>query len=97
MARMARVGKVRRLGRVLDLVGLLVFLSGAGMSARAWAGFEEVRAYQAAPGEAPFAALRMHDRYSRIQRAGGLAMLGGVAVFVAAWWVARRDGAGRVE
>ena len=58
MARTAHVGKVRRLGRVLDLVGLLVFLSGAGMSARAWAGFEEVRAYQAEPGDELFAALR---------------------------------------
>ena len=92
MARIARVGKVRRVGRVLDLVGILVFLCGAGMSARAWAGFEEVRAYQAAPGDEPFTALRLHDRYSLLQRAGGVVMVAGVAVFVAAWWVGRRDG-----
>ena len=97
MARTAPVGKVRRLGRVLDLVGLLVFLSGAGMSARAWAGFEEVRVYQPAPGDEFFAALRMHDRYARLQRAGGVVMVAGVAVFVAAWWVGRRDLASEAE
>ncbi|HSW28456.1 MAG TPA: hypothetical protein VLH75_03085 [Longimicrobiales bacterium] len=47
---------VSRLGRVLDVVGLVLVLAGVGVSARAWAGFEEVRAYQAAPGAEPFAA-----------------------------------------
>ncbi len=82
---------VPRLGRVLDVVGLVLLLAGAGVSARAWAGFEEVRTYQAAPGAEPFAALRLHDRYARLQRAGGALMVAGVGVFVAAWWVGRSE------
>lgn len=91
---MTRARKVRRRGRVLDLVGLVLLLAGAGVSARAWAGFEEVRTYQAAPGAEPFAALRMHDRYARVQRVGVALMGTGVAVFVAAWWVGRGGGQG---
>jgi hypothetical protein len=85
---------VRRLGRVLDLVGLVLLLAGAGMAARAWFGFEEVRTYDAGPGAEPFAALRLHDRYARLQHAGGVVIVSGVAVFVAAWWVGRRGGEG---
>ena len=83
---------MRRLGRLLDLAGLLLFLAGAGISARAWVGFEEVRVHQPAPGEEAFAALRLHDRYARLQGVGGALMVAGVAVFVVAWWVGRRDG-----
>ena len=83
--------KVRRLGRLLDVVGLVLLLAGAGASARAWTGFEEVRTYQAAPGAEPFAALRLHDRYARLQGAGTALIVAGVGVFVAAWWVGRRE------
>jgi len=93
----SRTRRVSRLGRLLDVVGLLLLLAGAGMAARAWAGFEEVRTYQATAADGPFAALRLHDRYARLQRAGTMVMVAGVAVFVAAWWVARRDGKGGVE
>lgn len=86
--------RVRRLGRVLDLVGLVLLLAGAGTFVRAWAGFEEVRSYQAAPDAEPFAALRLHDRYARVQRAGVAIMVVGVGVFGAAWWVGRRRGEG---
>ncbi|MHB1193513.1 MAG: hypothetical protein ACYC6F_10750 [Longimicrobiales bacterium] len=55
-----------------------------------------MRVYQPAPGDELFAALRLHDRYSRLQRAGGGLMVAGVAVFVAAWWAGRRDGEGGV-
>jgi hypothetical protein len=85
-----RTARVSRLGRLLDLVGLLLLLAGVGMAARAWAGFEEVQAYQATAADEPFAALRLHDRYARIQHAGKVLMVSGMAVFVAAWWVGRR-------
>lgn len=89
-----RTPKVSRLGRLLDLAGLLFLLAGAGMAARAWAGFEEVRSYQATAVDEPFAALRLHDHYTRVQRTGVVLMVAGVAVFVAAWWVGRRRGEG---
>ncbi|HSW28779.1 MAG TPA: hypothetical protein VLH75_04700 [Longimicrobiales bacterium] len=85
-----RTPRVSRLGRLLDLAGLLLLLAGAGMAARAWVGFEEVRAFRAGPGDEPFAALRLHDHFSRLQHAAGALMVAGVAVFVAAWWVGRR-------
>ncbi len=84
------MSQVRRLGRVLDVVGLVLLLAGAGASARAWAGFEEVRTYQAAPGAEPFAALRLHDRYARLQGTGAALIVTGVGVFVIAWWVGRK-------
>lgn len=84
------MSQVRRRGRILDAIGLVLLLAGAGVSARAWAGFEEVRTYQAAPDAEPFAALRLHDRYARIQGAGTALVVSGVGVFVAAWWVGRK-------
>ncbi len=81
---------VSRVGRALDLVGLLVFLGGLAVFARAWIGFRSVPAYRATLDEGVFATVRLADRYLRIERIGGVVMLTGVAVFVAAWWVERR-------
>ena len=66
------------------------FLSGAGFFAWAWIGFRSVPGYVPEPGAEPFAALRLADGYLRIQAIGGGLMLVGAALFVAAWWVARR-------
>jgi hypothetical protein len=82
--------EVPRIGRILDLVGLAVFLLGAGFFAWAWMGFRSVPAYVPDPGAEPFATLRLADGYLRIQAIGGGLMLLGAGVFVAAWWVARR-------
>lgn len=86
---------VPRIGRILDLVGLILFLAGAGLFARAWQGFREVRAFVPAPGDALWAATQMADGYWRMQRLGVAVMSVGIAVFVAAWWVARRARSGR--
>lgn len=79
-----------RVGRLLDLVGLLVFLGGAGLYAWAWSGFRAVRAYQPTVDDGQWAAVRMADGYWRMQKIGTGLMVAGVAVFVGAWWVARR-------
>jgi len=81
---------VSRLGRTLDLVGLLVFMGGLAVFGRAWIGFRSVPAYRATPEEGVFATVRLADSYLRIERIGGAVMLVGVAVFVAAWWIERR-------
>lgn len=82
---------VTRMGRALDLVGLLVFLGGVGLFVRAWAGFHDVPAFDAtAGGEAPWAAIRLADGFWRLQRIGVAVMLVGVALFVFAWWAERR-------
>ena len=81
---------VPRIGRVLDLVGLLLFLGGGGVYVRAWLGFESVRHYQPSADDLPFAATRLANGYLRLQHLGGMVMLAGIAVFVAAWWIAGR-------
>lgn len=81
---------VPRVGRALDLVGLLFLVVGGGMVGRAWLGFRDVQAFQSAPGDPPMAAVQLADGFWMLQRIGVGLMLVGVAVFVLAWWVARR-------
>jgi small-conductance mechanosensitive channel len=81
---------VPRIGRVLDSIGLLLFAAGAVAFVWAWTGFRRVEAYQP-PSDAPaWAAISMADGYWLWQKIGVGLMLAGVAIFVAAWWVARR-------
>ena len=85
---------VPRIGRLLDLLGLLVFLGGGGLYAWAWNGFRAVREYQPAIEDGTWAALRLADGYWRLQKVGTALMVAGVAIFVAAWWAARRAARG---
>ena len=80
---------VPRIGRILDLAGLVLFLGGAAFFAWAWAGFRDVPAFVPDPNGEPWAAVRLADGYLRLQWIGGALMLAGVATFVAAWWRAR--------
>lgn len=82
--------QVPRIGRVLDLVGVVLFLAGGAVFARAWLGFKAVHAYQPTPEEGLWAATRLANHWLRVQWVGGAVMLAGLAVFLAAWWVARR-------
>jgi hypothetical protein len=82
--------RVPRIGRLLDAIGLLIFLGGAGLYAWAWSGFRAVREYQPAPEDGAWAAVQLADGYWRMQRIGTALMVAGVTVFVGAWWVARR-------
>jgi hypothetical protein len=84
------VKTVPRIGRVLDVVGLVLFLGGLGVFARAWIGFRAVPSYRATPEEGAFATVRLADSYLRLERIGAGVMVTGIAVFVAAWWIARR-------
>lgn len=86
---------VPRIGRVLDVAGLLVFLAGAGLFVRAWLGFQEVRAFVPGPDDPLWAATELANGYWRMQRVGVGVMVLGVALFVAAWWVARASAPGR--
>ena len=81
---------VPRIGRVLDLVGLVSFLIGGGFIARAWIGFREVQGYVPPPDAKAMTAVEFADQFWRMQRVGVGLMLIGIAVFVAAWWIARR-------
>ena len=85
---------VPRIGRILDLIGLGLFLAGGATFVRAWMGFTAVRAYQPTPDEGLWAATRLANHWLRIQWVGGALMLAGVAVFLAAWWVARSSAPG---
>jgi len=80
---------VPRIGRILDLAGLLLFLGGGAVVVWAWIGFNGVPSYQP-PADAPaWSAVAVANGYWRLQKIGTAIMIAGVAVFVAAWWVAR--------
>ena len=81
---------VPRIGRVLDLVGVVLFATGGGLFAWAWNGFRGVREYQASVADGPWAAVRLADEYWRLQKIGTALMVAAVVVFVSAWWVAGR-------
>jgi hypothetical protein len=81
--------KVPRIGRLLDLGGLVLLLGGGATCVRAWIGYESVTRF-VPPGDGPaWGAVSVADGYLRLQRIGSGLMLAGVAVFVLAWWVAR--------
>jgi hypothetical protein len=77
---------VPRIGRLLDLAGFVLFLGGAAVAARAWTGFRSL------PDDVPTDgnAVAVADGFWRLQKIGTWMMITGVAVFVLAWWVARR-------
>jgi hypothetical protein len=81
---------VPRIGRALDLAGVLLFVAGGGLFAWAWMGFRAVRDYQPSLADGAWAAVQMADEYWRLQKIGGALMAAALVVFVCAWWVARR-------
>jgi hypothetical protein len=81
---------VPRVGRVLDLAGLVLFLGGAAVTTRAWVGFRGLPDDLPAPDTAAMSAVAVADGFWRLQKIGTWLMVAGVAVFVLAWWVARR-------
>lgn len=82
--------QVPRIGRVLDLIGLVVFLGGGAVFVRSWFGFESVRHYQPKATDPIGSATVLANSFRHLQRVGGTLMALGIAVFVVAWWVARR-------
>lgn len=81
---------VPRIGRILDLVGLLLFLGGAAVFVWAWVGFQGIPGYELPAGAGPWATVRAADGYWRLQKVGTGLMVAGIGVFGLAWWVARR-------
>ena len=81
---------VPRIGRILDLAGLLLLLGGGAVLVWAWVGFQGLPANL--PSVAGRSAVAVANGYWRLQKIGTGLMVTGVAVFVAAWWVARRRG-----
>lgn len=81
---------VPRVGRILDLVGLLLFLGGAAAFVWAWIGFRGVPEYVPPVDAGAWTAVRVANGYWRIQKVGTALMLAGIVVFALAWWVARR-------
>lgn len=86
---------VPRIGRILDLAGLLLLLGGGATFVRAWLGFDGVREYQPPPDAPAWSAVQLANGYLRMQRVGVALMVGGFVVFVVAWWTARRIAASR--
>ena len=61
---------VPRIGRVLDLAGLLLFSVGGALYARAWVGFRSVPDFERVEGGPVFAATEFADGFRRMQAAG---------------------------
>jgi predicted phage tail protein len=81
---------VPRIGRLLDLAGLVLFVVGGAVFGRAWLGFGAMRDYRPGPHDPLWAATKVANGFLRLQHIGVALMLAGVAVFVIAWWTARR-------
>lgn len=81
---------VPRIGRVLDVVGLLLFLVGAALYVRAWIGFGTVPSFVPPTDAGPWAAVAVANRFWRLQKIGVALMIVGIVGFVVAWWTARR-------
>lgn len=87
---MSAAQAVPRIGRVLDLVGALVFAAGVGLYARSWFGLRAMDDFVRADGSVAFAAVERADALSRLGRAGFVLMAAGVGVAVIAAIVAQR-------
>lgn len=89
---------VPRTGRVLDLVGLVLFVAGAGLYGWSWLGMRRLQSTQPTSSDpVGFAAMARFNELWELSRAGmGLMAAGAVAavVAVAVARLAGRDGAG---
>lgn len=81
---------VPRIGRILDFAGLLLFLAGGAVYARAWIGFQGVPDFERPEHASLMAATELADSFRRLEHLGLAGMLAGVVLFVVAWWTARR-------
>jgi hypothetical protein len=81
---------VPRLGRALDLVGLALFLAGAGCYMYAQRGMDGIRTGQTVITGSLFATLNQAKAYSRVADLGLALAVVGLMVFGAAFMVARR-------
>jgi len=78
------------MGRILDLLGLALFLGGAAVATRAWIGFRGLPDDLPSPGTSAVSAVAVADGFWRLQKIGTGLMIAGVAVFIIAWWIARK-------
>lgn len=81
---------VPRAGRVLDVVGALLFLAGALLYARSWLGLRAMDQFERVPGDTHGSALEYADALARLGRIGFGLMAAGALVAVIAALVARR-------
>lgn len=83
-------GGVPRIGRVLDGIGLLLFLAGGALYGRAWFGLRHLEAEPPPSDGMEFAAVGRVVELHELSRTGLLLMAGGAVVAVIAALVARR-------
>ncbi|NIP58449.1 MAG: hypothetical protein GWM92_09270 [Gemmatimonadetes bacterium] len=86
---------VPRIGRILDLVGLVLFLAGAGLYGWSWLGMRELQAGQPVSEDPThFAAMARFNDLWELSRVGLGFMGAGAVIAVVALVVARRLGGG---
>ena len=86
---------VPRVGRILDLGALLLFVAGAALYVRAWLGLRGMDSFVPDPSHAGFAALERADALSSLGRIGIYLMIAGAVTGVVAAVVARRVAGGQ--
>ena len=87
---MSERAPVPRIGRVLDVVGALLFLSGAVVYARSWLGLRAMDEFTRPEGAPMWAAAEHANALARLGRLGFALMACGVLVGVLAAVVAKR-------
>jgi hypothetical protein len=81
---------VPRIGRLLDLVGAILFLAGAAVYARSWLGLRAMDEFERTSDMGAFAAVERADALSRLGLLGFALMGAGAVVAVIAAIVAKR-------
>jgi hypothetical protein len=80
---------VPRLGRALDLLGLLLFAAGAGCYGYAYVGLEGIRTGDSVIAGGMFATLNEAKALTTVSEIGIAVAIAGIGVFIAAFMVAR--------
>jgi len=86
----SNVGSVSTTGRVLDVVGIVLLLGGAGCYAWAYFGLERLRQHQPTLPHVLWVALAEYEHYARLSTIGVVCAGAGIAVSITAAVVSHR-------
>jgi len=80
---------VSRAGRIVDTVGLTLFVMGVAVLTRAWFGFRAVEAFEPTTEDGIGAAVLQWERFASMQRIGIAVVVVAICTFTWSWWAER--------